>query len=113
MQKPMSHQPNTPHVPVWVHWVPRSQGGRQILPQAQGGLYYVITPPLPSTLPEPCSWSLVLQITQNDDTDTNGARYSLGYAHFLMDEAPSDLLKPGFTVDIYEGPRKVGLVEVI
>lgn len=111
MQNPMSHQTQTSRVPVWIHWIPHSQGGRKTLPQ--DGLYYVITPPLPSTLPEACAWSLVLQITQNDDAATDGPRCSMGYAHFLMDEAPSALLTPGFTVDIYEGPHKVGLVEVI
>ncbi|MGG4603842.1 hypothetical protein ACLPHM_03505 [Paenalcaligenes sp. Me131] len=106
----MSQSPKTPSVAVWVHWIPYAQGGKKTLPQDH--LYYVVTEALPCTLPDPCAWSLVLAITENDDA-ADEHRYGVGYAHFLMDNAPSALLISGFTVAIYEGPHKVGLVEVI
>lgn len=87
-----------------------AEGGKKTLPPH--GLYYVITEPLPSTHSLPCSWSLVILINQNDDSN-HPARLSLGEAHFLMDHAPHPLLTTGFIVNIYEGPHVVGHVEVL
>ncbi|BBV09629.1 hypothetical protein BML2537_31230 [Providencia stuartii] len=58
------------------------------------------------------SWSVVLNIKSNEQVDSY-QRIGLGEAYFLMEDAPSFLLNSGFIINIYEGPKLVGTVEVL
>ncbi|AHN25723.1 hypothetical protein SALWKB2_1261 [Snodgrassella alvi wkB2] len=58
------------------------------------------------------SWSLVLNVKSYELVEST-QRIGLGEAYFLMEDAPSFLLKKGFMMNIYEGPKLVGTVEVL
>lgn len=97
-------------VNVKIHWIPIRKNGKKTIPLNTE--YYVITKPLKGKNGDISSWSLVLNV-KNCLQETSTQRVSLGEAHFLMAEAPSFLFKRGFILDIYEGPKKVGTVEVM
>ncbi|WP_338804271.1 hypothetical protein WDV76_01375 [Xenorhabdus griffiniae] len=96
-------------VNVKVNWVTEAQGGKTNLPL--NILYYVITDPMQGKIGEPTSWSLVLDIESNYVEKEN--RIGLGKAYFLVDDAPDFLLTQGVTLNVYEGPKFVAIVEVL
>lgn len=100
----------TSAVNIKIYWLPISQGGKKMLPFKNK--YYPITAPLPDKSGKLISWSLVISIYHNEQSNTN-ERMSLGDAYFLMEHAPNFLLKKGFTTHIYEGPKQVATIEVI
>ncbi|PHM70781.1 hypothetical protein [Xenorhabdus sp. KJ12.1] len=95
---------------VKINWVSETQGGKSTLPLNE--LYYVITDPIKGKFGESISWSLVLDINNNYYDVVIGSRIGLGRAYFLVDEAPHFLLYEGFTLNVYEGPHFVAVVEV-
>ncbi|MDE9566473.1 hypothetical protein KKI93_21165 [Xenorhabdus bovienii] len=95
---------------VKINWVTEAQGGKITLPL--NVLYYVITEPMKGKVGEPTSWSLVLDIKSNS-YDEGGSRIGLGEAYFLVEDAPDFLLTQGFTLNVYEGPKFVAIVEVL
>ncbi|HEJ9412606.1 hypothetical protein GHV27_04410 [Proteus mirabilis] len=86
------------------------QGGKKSLPLNLK--YYVITEPMRGKSGDISSWSVVLNIKNNEQVDSY-QRIGSGEAYFLMEDAPSFLLIPGFIMNVYEGPKLVGEVEVL
>ncbi|MGJ0635953.1 hypothetical protein [Xenorhabdus bovienii] len=98
-------------VNVKVNWVSEDQNGKSNLPL--NILYYVITEPMKGKIGEPTYWSLVLDIKSNSYDAGEEERVGLGKAYFLVDDAPDFLLTQGFTLNVYEGPKFVAVVEVL
>ncbi|MDM3836406.1 hypothetical protein [Proteus mirabilis] len=95
---------------VKIYWTPVQQGGKKSLPLNLK--YYVITEPMIGKNGDISSWSVVLNIKSNEQVDSY-QRIGSGEAYFLMEDAPSFLLTPGFIMNVYEGPKLVGEVEVL
>ena len=95
---------------VKIYWTPIQQGGKKTLPL--NIKYYVITKPMEGKNGDISSWSLVLNVKSYELVEST-QRIGLGEAYFLMEDAPSFLLKKGFMMNIYEGPKLVGTVEVL
>ncbi|WP_154639972.1 hypothetical protein [Providencia stuartii] len=95
---------------VKIYWTPVQQGGKKSLPLNLK--YYVITEPMRGKSGDISSWSVVLNIKSNEQVDSY-QRIGSGEAYFLMEDAPSFLLTPGFIMNVYEGPKLVGEVEVL
>ncbi|QTL40648.1 hypothetical protein ACNFJN_04300 [Xenorhabdus budapestensis] len=96
---------------VQINWISENQGGKNNLPI--NTLYYVITEPIKSKIGETTYWSLVLDIKSNSYDEERNERIGLGKAYFLADNAPDFLLTQGFTLNVYEGPKFVAVVEVL
>lgn len=92
-----------------VHWVPPEQGGLTSLPS--GKQYATV-----SRFAEDAdtwfqeAWSIVLEF---DEAPLGQGNPSLARARFLVEKAPVDRLKPGRTFELYEGRKKVAVVEII
>lgn len=95
---------------VKIYWTPVQQGGKKSLPLNLK--YYVITEPMRGKSGDISSWSVVLNIKNNEQVDSY-QRIGSGEAYFLMEDAPSFLLISGFIMNVYEGPKLVGEVEVL
>ncbi|MBD2800183.1 hypothetical protein ID854_06830 [Xenorhabdus sp. M] len=95
-------------VNVKVHWVDEKQGGKVRLPLNQR--YYVTTESMKGKGGKACPWSLALDITSNNNE--GGSRVGFGTAYFLFDEAPDFLLIQGAVLNVYEGPKRVAMIEV-
>lgn len=77
-----------------VTWTDRPRTGRAVMQSR-----------LPSDPPDHPfgKWSLVLELGTGDHAEVR----------FLVDAAPHHELKPGARIELLEGPRVVGLVEVL
>ena len=92
-----------------VHWVPQEEGGRTSLPA--GKRYETISRFQEDTgtwLQE--AWSIVLEFDEPPATQGNP---SMARARFLAEKAPVDRLKPGRAFELYEGAKKVAMVEIV
>ena len=92
-----------------VHWVPSEEGGRTSLPA--GKKYATISRFQEDTgawLQE--AWSIVLEFDEPPATQGNP---SMARARFLAEQAPVDRLKPGRAFELYEGDKKVAMVEIV
>lgn len=98
-------------VDVIIHWVDKNQNGKINLPSKIP--YYVITEPIVDSLGKKISWSLILEIDSNSNSDKEVNRIGLGKASFLVESAPSDLLIKGHSLKVYEGQKFVATIEVI
>ncbi|CAM3914060.1 hypothetical protein D3C81_913000 [compost metagenome] len=96
-------------VEVAVHWTDEHLGGKAVLPDKTP--YYVTTDLLKNESGIETNWSLVLEIERN--TEDVGSRTGLGKAYFLVESAPSSLLRKGHSLSVYEGGRYVAVVEVV
>lgn len=56
------------------------------------------------------SWSVVLDFKE---TPRNQGYKSKAKVKFLVDEAPHDILKPGFKFTFFDGSKKIGICEII
>ncbi len=92
-----------------VHWIPAEEGGRATLPT--GKQYSTV-----SRFKKDAStwwqeaWSIVLEFDQPPADQGNP---SVATARFLVENAPVDRLQPGCAFELYEGKKKVAIVEVI
>lgn len=93
-----------------IYWTSIEEGGKKFLPL--NIKYYVITKPMEGKNGDICSWSIVLNIKSNEQVGLN-QRVGFGEVYFLMDNAPSFLLNTGFIMNVYEGSRLVGIVEIL
>ena len=92
-----------------VHWVPRKDGGRTSLPT--GKTYSTVSRFQEDTgawLQE--AWSIVLAF---DEPPVVQGNPSMARARFLVGKAPVDRLKPGCILELYEGKKKVAMVEIV
>jgi hypothetical protein len=92
-----------------VHWIPAAEGGRAFLPT--GRKYATIsrfTEDAGTWLQE--GWSIVLEFDEPPSVQGNP---SYVRARFLVEKAPVDRLKPGHSFALYEGQKKVALVNII
>jgi hypothetical protein len=55
-------------------------------------------------------WTLVFEF---EETPRNQGYRSKAKVHFLVPEAPHDILKPGFKFDFWDGASKVGHCEIV
>jgi hypothetical protein len=92
-----------------VTWLSSSEGGRSPLP---GGRRYVTIGKFPEDGPNwpDGGWSVVLEF---DTPPSVQGSPSIGVATFLMDTAPHDRLRDGQRFELFEGLRRVAVVEVI
>jgi len=92
-----------------IHWVPAEEGGRTSLPT--GKKYSTI-----ARFPEDTgmwlqeAWSIVLEFDEPPSAQGNP---SMAKARFLAGKAPVDRLKSGRTFELYEGNKKVAMVEIV
>jgi hypothetical protein len=92
-----------------VHWVSPEEGGRISLPT--GKKYSTI-----ARFPEDTgtwlqeAWSIVLEF---DEPPAAQGNPSMAKARFLAGQAPIDRLKPGRAFELYEGKKKVAMVEIV
>jgi len=92
-----------------VHWVAPEEGGRTSLPT---GKKYATT----SRFTEDTgawwqeAWSIVLEF---DEPPAAQGTPSMARARFLAEKAPVDRLQPGRAFELYEGKKKVALVEIV
>lgn len=93
---------------VDIHWRDEAEGGKARLPLDQ--TYYVTTSPLSGPDGTPVTWSLVLQVT--DNCTVKGHRVGAGSVRLLVPNAPKDLLHPGRRLEVFEGQRPVGWLEI-
>jgi hypothetical protein len=56
------------------------------------------------------AWSIVLEF---DDPPAAQGNPSMAKARFLAGQAPVDRLKPGRAFGLYEGKKKVAMVEIV
>lgn len=96
-------------VDVRVRWVDEQLGGKAVLPHKVP--FYVTTDLIRNESGIETNWSLVLEIESN--TEDVGGRTGLGKAYFLVDNAPSSVLKKGCSLKVYEGRRYVAVVEMV
>lgn len=91
-----------------VMWLSPEEGGRNSLPD---GLRYVTIGRFPEEGPlwPDGAWSVVLDFSVPPSKQGNP---SLGAASFLMESAPSELLRAGQRFALYEGLRKVADVDI-
>ena len=92
-----------------VHWIPAEEGGRAFLPT--GKQYATIsrfTEDAGTWLQE--AWSMVLEFDEPPSVQGNP---SIARARFLVEQAPVDRLQPGHAFELYEGKKKVALVNII
>jgi len=92
-----------------VHWIPAEEGGRTFLPT--GKQYATIsrfTEDTGAWLQE--AWSIVLEF---DEPPSVQGSPSIARARFLVEKAPVDRLKPGHAFELYEGNKKVAMVNII
>lgn len=92
-----------------VHWIPPEEGGRLALPS--GKRYATISrfaEDADSWMQE--AWSVLLEF---DESPVEWHTPCLARARFLVEEAPTDRLQPGRTFELYEGSKKVAVVEVV
>ncbi|WP_275076818.1 hypothetical protein [Providencia rettgeri] len=101
---------NNTVVSIKINWVKESSGGKKVLPS--NTQYYVITDSIEDITGAPTRWSLVLNIKDNF-TNEMGERFGIGTAYFLVENAPSHLLTQGVKLNVYEGPKLVGIIEVL
>lgn len=73
--------------------------------------YYVITGADGLSINNETAWSLVILAYQH--YYENNKMISLAKAHFLVSDAPQSLLSEGNKLNIYEGSKLVGVVEII
>ncbi|MGM0936115.1 MAG: hypothetical protein ACQEWL_05790 [Pseudomonadota bacterium] len=97
-------------VSIKIHWVKESNGGKKVLPS--NTQYYVITDPIEDMTGTPTRWSLVINIKDNF-TNEMGERFGIGTTYFLVENAPSHVLTQGVMLNVFEGPRLVGIIEVL
>ncbi len=92
-----------------VYWLPPEKGGRASLP---AGKHYATVSRFQedaeSWLRE--AWSIVLEF---DVPPVDQGNPSMAKARFLVEPAPIDRLQPGRAFELYEGAKKVAIVEII
>jgi len=95
-------------VPAKVIWLSASEGGRAGLPETHR---YVTISRFADDGPNwpDGAWSVVLDFRI---TPSEQGSPSLGDASFLMNSAPHERLHPGQRFDLYEGLRRVAVVEL-
>ena len=92
-----------------VHWIPAEEGGRAFLPT--GNQYATVSRFIEDAdawLQE--AWSTVLEFDEPPSVQGNP---SIARARFLAEQAPADRLKPGHAFELYEGKKKVAMVNII
>ena len=92
-----------------VHWIPAEEGGRAFLPT--GKQYATVSRFIEDAdawLQE--AWSIVLEFDEPPSVQGNP---SIVRARFLAEQAPADRLKPGHAFELYEGKKKVAMVNII
>jgi len=94
---------------VTVDWTPPEQGGRAT---PVGGPRYVAISRFDDDGPNwpDGAWSVVLEFPQGTDP---GSSPVIVNAHFLMEDAPHERLRPGATFTLHEGRKEVGRVHVV
>ena len=92
-----------------VYWIPPEQGGRTSLPT--GKRYSTLarfTQDADTWLQE--AWSILLEF---DEPPADQGNPSLAKARFLAEKAPGDRLQLGCAFALYEGHKKVAMVEIV
>ncbi len=95
---------------VKVNWLSSESGGRVHPPT--GTSYTTVCKFKGQTFEEwqKNAWSVRLNFIEADEHEAN-VRY--GFATFIAEKAPHELLKPGFEFELFEGSRSVAEVEVL
>lgn len=84
-----------------ISWIPRSRGGRQSPPP---GPVYIAPARFEDDLKWPHeAWSLVVEFQRT----MHDGRYVFARIHFLVPEAPAELLQEGGRFELMEGHRRV------
>ncbi|MEL7631806.1 hypothetical protein AAGW04_22795 [Pectobacterium aroidearum] len=94
---------------VKVKWFSANEGGRKSPPPV--GRYFSVARFPDDKVWQNNAWSVVLELSPPEDIDGN--KTSSGRLEFMMDNAPQEKLEKYDSFEIYEGPRKVGLVYVL
>jgi hypothetical protein len=92
-----------------VHWVPPEEGGRTSLPTGKKYSTIARFPGDTGTWLQE-AWSIVLEFDEPPSAQGNP---SMAKARFLAGKAPVDRLKPGRAFELYEGKKKVAMVEIV
>jgi hypothetical protein len=92
-----------------VQWVAPEEGGRTSLPTGKKYATMARFPEDTGTWLQE-AWSIVLEF---DDPPAAQGNPSMAKARFLAGQAPVDRLKPGRTFALYEGNKKVAMVEIV
>jgi hypothetical protein len=92
-----------------VHWVPSEEGGRTSLPTGKKYSTMARFPEDTGTWLQE-AWSIVLEFDEPPSTQGNP---SIAKAQFLAGKAPVGRLKPGRAFELYEGKKKVAMVEIV
>lgn len=78
-------------------------GTKRLLPKGTKFFTYLI-------LEDKTSWSLVLEF---EAPPILQGYISEAKVYFLVEDAPTELLKEGFSFDVFDGPNKVGRCEIV
>jgi hypothetical protein len=92
-----------------VRWLSQDEGGRSAIPD---GTQYTTIAKFAGDGPgwPDGAWTIVMEF---DKTPAEQGNPSVGRARFLMPAAPHERLEAGTTFDLYEGLRKVAIVEIV
>lgn len=92
-----------------ITWLTEEQGGRTVLP---GERRYATIARFPDDSPDwpDGAWTVVVDF---DTPPSEQGNPSLGFARFLMENAPQHKLHAGSRFQLHEGLRRVATVEVL
>lgn len=95
-------------VPAKVIWLSASEGGRSALPESRR---YVTISRFADDGPNwpDGAWSVVIDF---ENAPSEQGSPSVGEASFLMENAPHERLHPGQRFELYEGLKRVAVVEL-
>jgi len=95
-------------IPARVNWILPSDGGRSAVPDC---LRYVTLSRFTEDSPNwpDGAWSVVLEFERSP---VEQGHVSMGVASFLMEAAPNDRLQPGRSFELFEGRKRVAVVEL-
>ncbi|MCG8711030.1 hypothetical protein JHU04_004373 [Brenneria sp. 4F2] len=94
---------------VKVKWFGENEGGRKSPPPV--GRYFSVARFPDDKGWQNSAWSVVLELSSPEIIDGN--KTSSGRLEFMMDNAPQEKFEKCDFFEIYEGPRKVGLVYIL
>ena len=95
--------------PVKVYWCDAQSGGRASLPAVNQYITISRFPDDEDSWPDG-AWSIVANF---DSPPAEQGSPSVGRAHFLVEAAPSERLRPGAIFTPHEGLREVATVHVV
>jgi hypothetical protein len=91
-----------------ITWVPPAEGGRSSLPTGERCVTVARFPKDGDRWHEE-AWSVVLEASP---PPAEQGSPTIGTARFLADDAPQERLRPGRSFELYEGARRVAVVDL-